>query len=80
MSLEIVKQQLKQVRLWHASREIESVLEKHEKAVNLGWVSELLQREIDSRKENAVKLRIKKAGFPELTSLENFEWSFNPDI
>lgn len=80
MSLEIIKQQLQQVRLWHASREIESVVEKHQKAVHLAWISELLEREIDSRKENAVKLRIKKAGFPELTSLENFDWSFNPAI
>jgi len=29
---------------------------------------------------NTVRLRIKKAGFPELTSLENFDWTFNPEI
>ena len=43
-------------------------------------MSELLEKEIDSRRENAIRLRIKKAGFPELTSLENFDWSFNPEI
>jgi DNA replication protein DnaC len=80
MSLDTVKQQLKQVRLSHASREIDEVVEKHKKAVHLGWVTDLLEREIDSRRENTVRLRIKKAGFPELTSLENFDWSFNPEI
>ena len=80
MNLEIIKQQLKQVRLSHASREIDLIVEKHHKAVHLGWVSELLEKEIDSRRENAIRLRIKKAGFPELTSLENFDWSFNPEI
>ena len=36
--------------------------------------------EIDGRKQNALKQRIKQAGFPELTTLENFDWSFNSDI
>lgn len=80
MDLETIKQQLKQVRLSHASREIDDVVEKHKKAVNITWVTDLLTREIDSRKENTIRLRIKKAGFPELTSLENFDWSFNPEI
>lgn len=80
MNLETIKQQLKQVRLSHAAREIDAVVEKHPKAVQLAWVTELLEREIDARKENTIRLRIKKAGFPELTSLENFDWSFNPEI
>jgi DNA replication protein DnaC len=80
MNLETIKQQLKQVRLSHASREIDEVVEKHKKAVNIGWVTDLLEREIDARKENTIRLRIKKAGFPELTSLENFDWAFNPEI
>ena len=80
MNLETIKQQLKQVRLSHASREIDAVVEKHKKAVHTGWVSELLEREIDSRRENTIRLRIKKAGFPELTSIENFDWEFNPEI
>jgi DNA replication protein DnaC len=80
MSIETIKEQLKQVRLSHASREIDEVIEKHKKAVNLGWVADLLEREIDGRKENTIRGRIKKAGFPELTSIENFDWQFNPEI
>ncbi len=44
MSLETIKQQLKQVRLSHAARELDTVVERHKKAVNLAWVSELLER------------------------------------
>jgi len=80
MNLETIKQQLKQVRLSHASREIDEVIEKHKKAVNLAWVTELLEREIDARKESMIRVRIRKAGFPEITSLENFDWEFNPEI
>lgn len=80
MNVETVKNQLQSLRLSAASREIDDILGKHKKAVNLEWIAELLQREIDSRKENALKARIKQAGFPELATLENFDWSFNEKI
>jgi len=80
MNLDTIKQQLKQVRLSHASREVDAVVEKHKKAVSVGWVTDLLEREIDGRRENMINVRIKKAGFPELTSIENFDWTFNPEI
>lgn len=78
--METIKEQLKNLRLPTAAREIDDVLANQKKAVSLSWVAELLGREIDSRKQNALKLRIKQAGFPEETSLENFDWSFNPQI
>jgi len=80
VNIETVKAQLKNLRLPTASREIDEVLTKHKKAVNLTWLAELFERELDSRKENALKLRMKQAGFPEQTSLEGFDWSFNPEI
>jgi DNA replication protein DnaC len=80
MNIETVKTQLKSLRLSTAGREIDDILSKHKKAVNLTWLAELLEREIDSRKENALKMRIKQAGFPEMTTLENFDWSFNKEI
>src|SRR5579884_1363748 len=80
MNVETVKEQLKHLRLSTASREIDEILVKHKKAANLGWVSELLEKEIDARKENALKSRIKQAGFPEITTLEGFDWAFNKDI
>ena len=80
MNVETVKTQLKSLRLSTAAREIEEVLSQHKKAVSLPWLAELLEREIDARKQNALTLRIKQAGFPEQTSLEAFDWSFNPQI
>ncbi|MHB8482254.1 MAG: ATP-binding protein [Nitrospiria bacterium] len=80
MNVETVKSQLKTLRLSTASKEIDDILSKHKKAVNLTWLAELLERELDSRKENALRGRIKQAGFPELTSLETFDWSFNKEI
>jgi len=35
---------------------------------------------IDARCESAIRLRIKAASFPELTTLEGFDFAFNPKI
>ena len=80
MNVEVVKNQLKQLRLAQACKEIDEVLATHKKAVSLTWLSDLLERELNARKENSLKSRIKQAGFPEITALEGFDWSFNPDI
>lgn len=80
MNIETIKTQLKSLRLATASRTIDDILGRHKKAVNLAWVAELLESEIDGRKQNALETRIKQAGFPELTTLENFDWAFNPKI
>jgi DNA replication protein DnaC len=47
---------------------------------SLEWLSILLSHEIDARREHAVQCRIHRAEFPEITSLESFDWEFNPDI
>ncbi len=80
MNVEVVKTQLKQLRLATALKEIDDVLASHKKAVSLSWLTDLLDRELNARKENSLKLRIKQAGFPEITAFEGFDWSFNPDI
>jgi DNA replication protein DnaC len=80
MNVEAVKTQLKTLRLSTAAKEIDDVLSHHKKAVSLSWLSDLLERELTARRDNSLKLRIKQAGFPEVTSLENFDWSFNPEI
>jgi len=63
-----------------ASAELESILSSQKRSVHLDWLSSLLEREIDARKERALKFRIKRAEFPEVTSLETFDWGFNPDV
>lgn len=80
MNLETIQAQLKGLRLSVAAAEIESVLANQNKAVSLGWVSELLQREQDARRENTLRARIRSARFPGVTTLEGFDFSFNPDI
>jgi DNA replication protein DnaC len=63
-----------------AATEFDDVLANHKKTVHFDWVSRLLEREIDARKERALTWRIKRAQFPRVTSLEQFDWDFNPDI
>ena len=80
MNLETIRSQLRTLKLQSAAREIEEVLSRHKRAVELSWVSELLEREIDARKQRALDRRIKRAAFPEVTTLEAFDWRFNPKI
>ena len=80
MNTETIKSQLRELRLNTAVAEIEDVLAHQKKTVSLDWLSALLMREIDARREYAVQSRIRRAEFPEVTSLEAFDWDFNPDI
>jgi DNA replication protein DnaC len=77
MELQTIRNQLNHLRLPTAARELESVLAKQSKAVALGWVSALLEREIDSRKERSLNARIKSARFPVVRTWEGFDFSFN---
>jgi DNA replication protein DnaC len=80
MNIETIRSQLRELRLPSAAAELEGILSEQKKAVSLGWVSELLQREMDTRRENSLQARIKAARFPEITTLEGFDFTFNPDI
>ena len=80
MNIEVVRSLLTELRLPTAAREIETVLANQKKAVSLGWISELLEREVDSRHQKGLERRIAQARFPEITTLETFDFSFNPDI
>lgn len=79
MNTETVRNQLKSIKLYTAASELDQVLSKHKKAVSLSWISDLLEREIDARKEKSLISRIKRGNFPEITTLEGFDWSFNPE-
>lgn len=80
MNVETVKSQLRSLKLSTAAKELDEVAAKHKAAVSLHWVSELLEREIDVRKERGLQKRIERAEFPELRTLEEFDWRFNPKI
>jgi DNA replication protein DnaC len=80
MNTETIRQQLQELRLKTAASELEATLASQKKTVSLEWLSILLSHEIDARREHAVQCRIHRAEFPEITSLESFDWEFNPDI
>ena len=80
MNLEAIKSQLRTLKLSTAAKEIDEVAARHKAAVSLHWVAELLEREIDVRKERSLEKRIERAEFPEHRTLEEFDWRFNPKI
>ena len=80
MNIETVKSQLRELRMKIAASELDEVLRSQKKTVALDWLSLLLSSEIDARRASAIDARIRNAEFPELTSLEAFDWDFNPDI
>ena len=80
MTLDTIRDQLKILRLSHAARELEAIISKRKNRTEIQWLSELLEAELDARKQNATERRIKRADFPERRSLEQFSWDFNPKI
>lgn len=63
-----------------ASHGIEELLARKKVKTDIGWLSDLLELELDAKKEIAIERRIKKATFPERRSLEQFNWEFNKKI
>lgn len=80
MTIDTIRDQLKTLHLSHAARELETILTRRKSRTEVGWLSELLEMELDSRKQNAIERRIKRADFPEQRSLEQFNWDFNPKL
>jgi DNA replication protein DnaC len=80
MNVEVIHQQLDQLKLKTAAEELMSVLEKCKKSIALDWLSDLLSREIDARKEVALQGRIRRARFPEIKTIESFNFSFNKNL
>lgn len=80
MGVETIREHLTKLKLYTAAKEIDEVLATQKKSVPLDWLDDLLSRETDARHERQIMNRIKEAEFPEITTLEGFDWSFNPEI
>lgn len=80
MSIETLRQHLTTLKLYTAAKEIDEVLTAQKKSVPLDWLEDLLCREVDARHERQIMTRIKDAEFPEITTIEGFDWSFNTEI
>lgn len=80
MNIESIKQQLKSLKLSTAARELDTVLRSQRSTVHYQWLGELLQTEIDARRESSLKRRLSDARFPELCAIEQFDFAFNRSI
>lgn len=80
MQIETIRDQLRSLNLRSAAENLESILEARKTKSEINWLSQLLEAEINVRKENAIERRIKKATFPERRTLEQFNWNFNKKI
>jgi DNA replication protein DnaC len=80
MSLKAVESLLTQLRLPTAAAELNAVISEEKSSPQLGWVLNLLQREVDSRKERQLQGQVKRSQMPELKTIEDFDWKFNPNI
>jgi DNA replication protein DnaC len=80
VSVKAVEKLLRDLRLVTAASELGSVLKESKENVSLGWITNLLQREVDSRCEKSLQAKIVRSRIPELKSLETFDWNFNPGI
>lgn len=75
-----MRKQFKTLKMPTAAAELDMILSEQKRTIHLEWLSKLLTSEIDARHERSLSMRIKRAEFPEITSIETFDWSFNPDI
>lgn len=80
MNTQTIKEQLTRLKLGFSASNLEEILAKNKRAVSLEWLSELLELEIDHRKEKSIQAKIKSAHFPEITSIDAFDFAFNPKI
>lgn len=73
---EVVLQHCKELRLSTMGKSYQEVVRQ---AVSGSWgyeefFLELLQKEVDKRRENSVQKRMKEAGFPDYKSFEQIDW------
>lgn len=71
---------LRDLRLNTAAEDLSEVLSSCKSNVSLNWVIDLLQRELDSKREKSLQRRIRKAKFPTMKSIDQFDWDYNPTI
>jgi len=80
MGAKTVEILLRELKLLTAAKELEDVLIESSDNATFNWITNLLQREVDARKERKLASRVRRSKIPELKSLEQFDWKFNPMI
>lgn len=80
MSVKSLETLMRDLRLKTAAEDLRELLKEYKSNVPLDWITDLLQREVDARKEKSLQNRIRRARFPAMKSLEHFDWNFNKAI
>lgn len=80
MSVKTVESLLRALRMTTAANELNEVLSESKSNASLGWVTNLLQREVDARNERSLQSKVKRSQISEVKCIEDFEWDFNPSI
>jgi len=80
MGIKTLENLLRDLKLFTAANELEEVLRESNDNATFDWISNLLEREVDTRKERQLQSKIRRSKIPKITTLENFNWDFNPTI
>lgn len=80
MGVTAVEGLMRELKLTVAADEMSDVLSASKENVSLNWITELLQREVDARAERKLERMLRRSRIPELKSIEQFDWNFNPTI
>lgn len=80
MGRKTLEKLLVDLKLSTAARELEDVLRASNDNATFDWISNLLERELEARKERSLQSKIRRSKIPRITTLEGFNWGFNPTI
>jgi len=47
---------------------------------HLTFLASLIKKQVDAKNDRSFERRVKKAGFPEMLTFENFDWNFQPGL
>ena len=80
MNQVLIEKLLRDLKLPTAANSLGEILTATKDAVKLGWLANLLQREVDARKEKLLQSKIARSKMPDVKTFEGFDWDFNPSI
>jgi len=86
MTIQLLDQKLsanlRKLELLQLERRLDSILEQKEftEKIFKEQINILLEEEVVFRQERAIKMRLKLAKFPVLKTIDNFDFSFQPDM
>lgn len=82
MTLEAIKEKLKRVRCYHTANEIDLIIKQaQENEISyLKFMDNILDNELSTRRKNRIRKNLKKSGFPQIKTIEEFDFNFQTSI